>query len=161
MCLLCLVLWQTPTEAQTTMENGNVTMNYVYAQQFGLGGYDIGGLSVQVYTLPLPYTWHFGRHNAWGLQVTADLTYGRFAFEADVDNIPNSGNELTVTLDTLGGTVALELQIPVLDNWVLKPVVEGGLVGVLHFDAPVLMGYPLCPNRGKGHCVGSLQTRLQ
>ena len=59
MCLLCLVLWQTPTEAQTTMENGNVTVNYVYAQQFGLGGYDIGGLSVQVYTLPLPYTCAF------------------------------------------------------------------------------------------------------
>lgn len=134
MCLLCLVLWQTPTEAQQTRENGNVTVNYVYAQQFGLGGYDVGGLSVQVYPLPLPYTLHFGRNNAWGLKMTPGLTYGRFDFDADVDNIPNSGDELAVTLHTLGGTVALELQIPVLDNWMLKPFVEGGLVGVLHTD---------------------------
>ena len=89
---------------------------------------------------------HFGRHNAWGLQVTADLTYGRFAFDADVDNIPNSGNELTVTLDTLGGTVALELQIPVLDNWVLKPFVEGGLLGVLHTEVSPAALAPLVRN---------------
>ena len=77
--LLCVVLWQTPTEAQQTRENGNVTVNYVYAQQFGLGGYKVGDLSVQVYPLQLPYTLHFGRDNAWGLQVTAGLSYGRFA----------------------------------------------------------------------------------
>ena len=134
LCLLSVGLRTPPPEAQTTRETRNVMVNYVYAQQFGLGGYEVGGLSVQVYTLPLPYTVHFGRQNAWGLKVTAGLTYGHFAFDADVDTLPNAGDELAVTLETLGGTGALELQIPVLDTWVLKPFVEGGLVGVLQTE---------------------------
>ena len=36
-------------------ENTEITVNYVYAALLGLGKYDAGGLSVQIYTLPLGY----------------------------------------------------------------------------------------------------------
>ena len=31
-------------------------VNYVYAAQFGFGGYSVGGLSVQVYSMPIELT---------------------------------------------------------------------------------------------------------
>ncbi len=45
-----------PAHAQLDDDNRDVTVNYVYAAQIGIGGYEVGGLKVQVFTLPLSHT---------------------------------------------------------------------------------------------------------
>ena len=67
--------------AQSPPDPSELRVNYVYAGQLGFGAYELGGLSVQIYKLPLAYTFHFGTDQAWEVKVKMPLVYGRYKFK--------------------------------------------------------------------------------
>jgi hypothetical protein len=92
-----------------------VRVNYVYATQFGFGGYEVGGLRVGVYTLPLGLTFD-DVLASWDLELDVSVTYGRFRFS---DTIPESGGAIRKTeTNTIAAEPELQLHIPI-------PVVPG------------------------------------
>ena len=114
----------TPAVAQSPPpENTEITVNYVYAALLGLGKYDAGGLSVQIYTLPLEYTFDSPTDDHIRLQIQLPISYGRFEF----DGTAPDGTQLGFTIDTLGATPGVELQIPLTSQWTLKPFGNVGL----------------------------------
>ena len=62
-----------------------VQVNLPYAVQFGFGSYDVGGLSVGVFRIPVPYTLALGpEEDAWRLVLTGYLGYSHASFETRV-----------------------------------------------------------------------------
>src|SRR5262245_17920687 len=59
-------------------------INYVYATQFGFGGYKVGGLNANVYQLPIAFTLD-DVIGSWDLEVGLPITYGDFRFSTSVD----------------------------------------------------------------------------
>jgi hypothetical protein len=116
--------------AQTDEDNTEVTVNYVYAAQLGIGGYEVGGLKVEVYTLPLSQTFDLDPDDTpgdggrpWRLKVKAPVNLGLYDFSGtDTD-----GSPVTASVQTLAVIPGLELQIPMSDSWTLKPFVDAGL----------------------------------
>ena len=60
--LISLGYWGGTGWAQSTPDRSELRVNYVYAGQLGFGAYELGGLSVQIYKLPLAYTFPFGKN---------------------------------------------------------------------------------------------------
>ena len=105
-------------------ENTEITVNYVYAALLGLGKYDAaGGLSVQIYTLPLGYTLESSTDDHIRIQIKLPISYGRF----DFDGTAPDGTKLDFTIDTIGATPGVEIQIPLSSQWTLKPFGNVGL----------------------------------
>ena len=63
--------------AQDAVPKLDAEVNYVYAAQFGFGGYSIGGLSVQVYSLPIEFTVP-DLVMDWDLRIGLPIIYGRY-----------------------------------------------------------------------------------
>jgi hypothetical protein len=101
-------------------QGGDVTVNYVYAAQLGFGGYRVGGLSVEVYTLPLAYTLPEAVAG-WDLTLYLPLQYGHYHFKTNFN-----GLELTASADTLAAIPGVGLEIPLLPGWTLSPYGEWG-----------------------------------
>lgn len=106
---------------------GDVVVNYVYAAQFGLGGYSLGGVDVKLFTIPFRYRHSFAnpvsdRGRAWTLGVHFPLKYGRYEFDADLPD----GSSVGETQDTLAVYPGLELLVPVTERWTIKPLVALG-----------------------------------
>ena len=87
-------------------------VNYVYATQFGFGGYDIGGLSVDVYSLPIGFTLDDVLGD-WDLQVDIPVTYGSFRFRSII--VADTGETAFVRTktNTLGVDPTLQLDVPI------------------------------------------------
>ena len=114
--------------------NGNteITVNFVYAAQLGFGSYKIGGLDVQIYKLPLSFTFDLEKFHDWKLVLSTPLLYGRYRFSEDVlDPANNQIVEIRADLDTLIFIPGLRLEIPVFDFWTIKPFFDTGLAGEL------------------------------
>ena len=108
--------------AQANNQNRTVTVNYVYAAQIGIGSYDLSGLSVRIFTLPLSDTFDVGPNGGWRLKVKLPINLGLYDFNAvDVD-----GTRISVHQQTLALIPGVELQIPVTDQWTLKPLADFG-----------------------------------
>lgn len=90
-----------------------VRVNYVYATQFGFGGYKVGGLNTNVYSLPIA----FGIDDvieSWDLQIGLPVTYGNFRFSEGFDPLQNG--EITfvrVETNTIAVEPKLQLDIPI------------------------------------------------
>ena len=114
-------------------DNTTITVNYVYAAQLGIGTYDIGGLSVNVFTLPLSTTrplsgiFDLGpaADNAedWRIRFKFAPSFGSFDFE---QTDPDFG-KIDIQQHTLAFTPGLELIAPVNDIWAIKPSMDVGL----------------------------------
>ena len=103
-----------------------VSVNYVYAAQFGLGSYEVGGLQVDVYTLPIPYTWR-DVYRDWDLHLRVPIVYGSYDFAATIEE---RGQLVHVSADTNSLAVAprLRLDIPLpLDGLRLSPIAPWGV----------------------------------
>ena len=71
--------------AQVDSRQLDVQVNLPYAVQFEFGSYDVGGLSVNVFRVPVPHTFALGpEEDAWRLVLTGYLGYGHFSFETRV-----------------------------------------------------------------------------
>ncbi len=124
------VVWPLMAHAQSGEDNTEVTVNYVYATQLGIGGYEVGGLDVQVFTLPLSKTFELDRRTdvgdgerPWKLKVKVPVSLGLYEFSGtDTDD-----SALSANVETLAVIPGVELQIPMTQQWTLKPFVDAGL----------------------------------
>jgi len=111
------------TVAQVDSRTIEVQVNLPYALQFGLGSYDVGGLAVHVFRVPVPQTLALRPEEAaWRLGLTGSLGYGHAAFETRV-----LGPKLTVSQDFGFVLPQAELQIPLGRGWTVTPYVAAGL----------------------------------
>jgi hypothetical protein len=109
--------------AQAEGRQLNVQVNLPYAVQFGFGSYDVGGLSVNVFRVPLQHTFALGPgEDAWRLALTGFLGYGHFSFESSA-----LGPKVRATEDFVFVLPQAELQIPIRRWWTIKPYVAAGL----------------------------------
>jgi hypothetical protein len=109
--------------AQANNRTIEVQVNLPYALQFGLGSYDVGGLAVNVFRVPVPHTFALGPEEEAGrLVLTGFLGYGHASFETRV-----LGPKLTASEDFVFVLPQAELQIPLRRGWTVKPYVAAGL----------------------------------
>jgi hypothetical protein len=109
--------------AQADSRTIDVQVNLPYAVQFGFGSYDVGGLSVNVFRVPVPHTFALGpEEDAWRLVLTGYLGYGYFSFETRV-----FGPKIIASEDFAFLLPQAELQIPLRPGWTVKPYVAAGL----------------------------------
>jgi hypothetical protein len=135
---------------EVTAQQLDVHVNLPYAVQFGFGSYDVGGLSVNMFRIPVQHTIALGPdEDAWRLALTAYLGYGHFSFETSA-----LGPKIRATQDFLFALPQAELQIPLRRWWTLKPYVAAGFgttfngsagiegaPGELHLDDGVVFLY--------------------
>jgi hypothetical protein len=111
----------------------DVQVNLPYAVQFGFGSYDVGGLSVNIFRVPLQHTFALGSNeDSWRLALTAYLGYGHFSFESSV-----FGPKVTASEDFVFALPQAELQIPIRRWWTVKPYVAAGLGRTFNGSAAV------------------------
>ena len=111
----------------------NVQVNLPYAVQFGFGSYDVGGLTVNVFRVPVQHTFALGpEEDAWRLVLTGYLGYGHFSFETSV-----FGPKVTASEDFVFALPQAELQIPIRRWWTVKPYVAAGLGRTFNSSAAV------------------------
>ena len=109
--------------AQANSRQLDVQVNLPYAVQFGFGSYDVGGLSVNVFRVPVKHTFALAPgEDAWRLVLTGYLGYGHFSFETSV-----FGPKVTASSDFAFVLPQAELQIPIRRWWTIKPYVAAGL----------------------------------
>lgn len=105
--------------------NLNVQVNYVYATQFGFGAYNIGGLRVNVYSLPLSYTFKDVWRD-WDLTLRAPITFGNYRFAAtymeDGERVAVNAHTNTIAVEPL-----LRLDVPLFEGFRLSPLGAWGL----------------------------------
>ncbi len=101
--------------AQQQELNFDASVNYVYAAQLGFGGYRVGGLSVQVYSLPIERTLH-DVFLDWRLRVAFPILYGDYDLDAtqELQGVPY---RLRVDQRTLSAEPKLKLEIPLTERW--------------------------------------------
>jgi hypothetical protein len=101
-----------------------MTLNYVYAASLGFGGYSLGGLRADVFTLPLSHSITLPAGDVlgdreWKLRLLLPIQLGIYRLNVtDTD-----GTRISVTQQSLGAIPAVELQIPFGQRTVLKPFV--------------------------------------
>jgi hypothetical protein len=101
----------------------DVRVNLPYALQFGFGSYDVGGLSANVFRVPVPHTFALGsEEQSSRLLLTGYLGYGHASFESRV-----FGPKITASQDFVFALPQAELQIPLQPGWTIKPYVAAGL----------------------------------
>jgi hypothetical protein len=101
--------------------------------QFELGSYDVGGLSVNVFRVPVPHTFALGpEEDAWRLVLIGYLGYGHFSFETRV-----FGPKVTASEDFAFFLPQAELQIPLRRGWTVKPYVAAGLGRTFNASAAI------------------------
>ena len=119
--------------AQANGRQLNVQVNLPYAVQFGFGSYDVGGLSVDVFRVPVQHTFSLGpNEDAWRLALTGYLGYGHFSFESSV-----LGPKVTASEDFVFVLPQAELQIPLRRWWTVKPYVAAGVGRTFNGSAAV------------------------
>jgi hypothetical protein len=99
-----------------------VRVNVPYVVQFGFGSYDVGGLSTNTFRLPLTHIFALGEgRDPVRLKFTGYLGYTSADFETR-----RFGPEVKASQDYLFLLPQVELQIPLLDGWTLKPYFAAG-----------------------------------
>jgi hypothetical protein len=123
---LCLPAVATVARAQSEQpgKDVNVSVNYVYAAQLGFGTYSVGGLSVNVYSLPLEYTLRDVLFD-WRLKIGFPILYGDYSFRKtvtldDVDGVGGTPVKILIDQRTLSAEPKLKLEIPVLEPWTIS-----------------------------------------
>jgi hypothetical protein len=119
--------------AQADSRTIEVQVNLPYAVQFGFGSYEVGGLSVNVFRVPVPHTFALGpEEDAWRLVLTGYPGYGHFSFETRV-----FGPKITASEDFVFLLPQAELQIPLRRGWTVKPYVAAGLGWTFNASAAI------------------------
>ncbi|GAB5467173.1 MAG: hypothetical protein Kilf2KO_02030 [Rhodospirillales bacterium] len=140
--LLSLVPGIAVGQQLTPDENRTVNVNYVYASQLGIGTYDVGGLSVNVYTLPFAIDRSldglfglevpFDNAEDWTISLKFPVSYGIFDFSA----FDSTVGQIDITQRTLSLVPGLALDIPIEEHWRLRPTVNFGVGGVVDSSGP-------------------------
>lgn len=101
----------------------DVAVNYVYAAQLGFGTYHVGGLAVNVYSLPLAYTLRDVVLD-WRLKVEFPILYGGYSFRKSVvvEELDDQRVKVLADQRTLSAEPKLKLEIPILEPWTVSLV---------------------------------------
>jgi hypothetical protein len=119
--------------AQADSRQLEVQVNLPHAVQFEFGSYDVGGLAVNVFRVPVPHTFALGpEEEAWRLVLTSYLGYGHFSFETRV-----FGPKITASEDLVFVLPQAELQMPLRRGWTVKPYVAAGLGRTFNASAAI------------------------
>ena len=108
---------QTPNTANRT-----VRLNYVYAANLGFGGYTLAGLTANVFTLPLGYTFPVGPDDDWRLRLKLPVQLGLYQFRATDTN----GARISIDQQSLAVLPGFELELPVTAQTKVTPFAEIG-----------------------------------
>jgi hypothetical protein len=109
--------------AQADNRTLEAKVNIPYVVQFGFGSYEVGGLSVNGFQLPVSHTFALGSEpEAWRLMLIGYLGYSHASFETRV-----FGPKVTGSEDFAYLLPYAELQIPLWRGWTVKPFVAAGL----------------------------------
>lgn len=112
----------------------DVRVNYVYAAQFGFGGYSVGGLSAQVYSLPIAFTIEHLVLD-WDLRVGLPVLYGRY----DIDG-EDRGARVRGSSQSIGFQPSLRLDIPVFRGLRVSPIGSLGIAVPFGSDVELSFG---------------------
>jgi hypothetical protein len=98
-----------------------VGVNYVYAAQLGFGSYRVGGLSANVYSLPIEFTVR-DVFADWRLKVALPVLYGEYEFDkrVSVDDLDGALVRVRADQRTLSAEPKLKLEIPIAEPWTVS-----------------------------------------
>ncbi len=102
--------------------NTTVNINYVYAANLGFGGYSVGGVTANVYTLPLEHTFPLGDGGVT-LRVRVPIQFGVYNFRATAPN----GQAININQQSIAAVPGVEFGIPLPGKILLKPFALGGM----------------------------------
>jgi len=99
----------------------DVAVNYVYAAQLGFGTYRVGGLDVNVYSIPLTYTLRDVLLD-WRLRIELPILYGAYSFRKSVrvEDLDDLRVRVLADQRTLSAEPKLKLEIPILEPWTVS-----------------------------------------
>lgn len=110
-----------PAPAQDNQpESINAHVNYVYASQFGFGTYEVGGLDVAVYSLPISFTFK-DVYRDWDIRLGLPITYGHFRFK-NVSNDNGQRVSIKAHSQSLAAEPRLVVDIPVFEHFRFSPL---------------------------------------
>ena len=119
-----LIVLAVAPDAQADAQVVEAQVNTPYVVQYGFGSYEVGGLDTTTYRIPIPYTFDLGCEcgpDSWKLQFTGYLGYSHADFETNL-----LGPKVTASQEYIFMLPQLELLIPLLKGWTLKPYVAAG-----------------------------------
>ena len=119
---LCCLALAIPSWGQEPVDPQELA-NYAFAHYLGTGIYSTSGQAVQVYQMPFSYTLREAGEKTWGVRVLFPVTAG--FYDIGEGGLWQEGLPDAVATATL--VPGLELQIPLLDNWVLAPAGDYGV----------------------------------
>lgn len=113
-------------------------VNYVYAAQFGFGQYRVGGLRVNVYTLPIQFSFRDVLGDA-DLRVGTPVVYGNYRFSTTESF---GGQTFTVNAET--NSIAIEpkvmLDVPIFEGFRLSPLAALGIGSTFDTKGQIVVG---------------------
>ena len=121
--MAALAAWARTPHAQPSSANRTINLNYVYAANLGFGGYSLGGLTANLYALPLSYTLPIGSSDGLKLRFKLPVQLGIYQFRATDTN----GTRIRINQQSLAVVPGVELQIPVAQRTVVKPFADFGV----------------------------------
>jgi hypothetical protein len=133
------------TAAAQEVAQFDAKVNYVYATQFGFGGYKVGGLRTDVYSLPIGFTIDDVLMD-WDLAVGIPITYGRFRFSDSIPVFENGVQTRSVFVrvdtNTMASEPKLQLDIPIhaIPGLRISPLGAFGFGGTFATDASAQEG---------------------
>jgi hypothetical protein len=108
---------------ETEPEEKRDPVNWAFASHLGTGIYTASGRTVQVYTIPLSYTYRSIEDNKWGLKVKFPISLGFYDFESK--DIVETG--LPTDVSTMSILPGVEFEYPIRSNWSLIPFANLGM----------------------------------
>ncbi len=108
------------TKQQATSEEQLI--NWYYAAVFGTGVYRSGDRTVSVLQIPFSHDFQVRGHDDWGIKLTVPVSFGFYDFHFD----QLADGTVPHTVSTASVFPGVELDVPVTDNWIVKPYVNVG-----------------------------------
>jgi len=110
-----------------------VDVNYVYAAQLGFGAYSVGGLDVNVYSVPIEF--RLGEVLLdWRLRVALPVLYGTFDFRGTFTTEEGERVRLHADQKILATEPKLRLEIPIFEPWTISLIGAWGFGYAFDFD---------------------------
>lgn len=118
----CFTVLAATSQARADSGAVEAQVNIPYVVQFGFGSYDVGGLSTNTFRIPVSHTFPMGDgRDPLRVKLTGYIGYSYADFETRW-----LGSELKASQDYLFLLPHVELQIPLLKGWTLKPYIAAG-----------------------------------
>jgi hypothetical protein len=123
-CLLLLAAARRAAADEPLTLSEQQEFNYAFATQVGSGIYTISGRTLQVYRLPLSYSFRSSEEDRAGWRLTFPMTFGFYDFDRQ-DVLDSDLRDSVATVSVVPG---VEFMVPVRTHWLLKPFAEAGYV---------------------------------